>query len=135
MNNIMWKRVKALKDIDSIDNFEKNYNLTIPTDIKTLFKNYNGGRPNKRNIQINNNDEVCIKMLLSFNKEDSENIYKVNDYFMKEFNKKVMPIAVEDGGNYFCINLDDESILYWNHESNELIKIESNLNKFLISLI
>lgn len=131
MNNIIWKRVKPLGQFNSINNFEQEYEITLPDNLKEFIIANNGGRPNLDIIKTSDGNELEIKALLSFNKEDIENIYKVIDYFKGEFNGKIVPIATEPSGNYFCIDLTNNSIVYWEHETNELIFIAKDLVEFL----
>ena len=58
--------------------------------------------------------------LLSFNEDDTENIYNVIEYFKGQFNGNILPIAMEPSGDYFCIDLTKNSIVYWNHENDVL---------------
>lgn len=134
MNNIIWKRVKSLSRFNSLDNFEQEYDITLPDNLKEFIITNNGGRPNLDIIKTADGKEVEIKALLSFNKEDPENIYKVIDYFKKQFNGNIVPIATEPSGNYFCIDLTNNSIVYWEHETNDLIFIAKDLVEFLNSL-
>ena len=78
--------------------------------------------------------EVEIKALLSFNKEDTENIYNVIEYFKKEFNGTIVPIATESSGDYFCIDITTGSIVYWEQETNAITFISKNFNEFIRSL-
>lgn len=131
MNNIIWKRVKPLMQLDSINKFEQEYEVTLPDNLKEFIIANNGGRPNLDIIKKLDGNEVEVNALLSFNKEDVENIYKVIDYFKGQFGGKIVPIATEPSGDYFCINLNNNSIVYWEHETNELSFIANNLDEFL----
>ena len=77
MNNIVWKRVKELNKSDIIEEFESYNYIRLPKELKSLIKEFNGARPSLKIIKIDNKQEVEIKGLLSFNKEDIENIHKV----------------------------------------------------------
>ena len=134
MNNIIWKRVKPLSQSNSLNIFEQDYGITLPHNLKEFIIINNGGRPNLDIIKTPDGNEVEIKALLSFNKEDTENIYKVIDYFKKQFNGKIFPIATEPSGDYFCIDINSNSIVYWKHETNELTFIASDFVEFLDNL-
>ena len=134
MNNVIWKRVKKLTSINNINNFEKDYGITLPDLLKKFIISNNGGRPNLDIIKTEEGKEVEIKSLLSFNKEDIENIYNVMDYFKKEFNGELVPIASEPSGDYFCVDISKGSILYWEQETSKVIFISKNLNEFIAKL-
>lgn len=131
MNNIIWKRVKPLIQSNSLNKFEQDYRITLPDTLKELIITNNGGRPSLDIIKMADGKEVEIKALLSFNKEDTENIYNVIEYFKKQFNGNILPIATEPSGDYFCIDLTSNSIVYWEHETNRLTFIAKNLVEFL----
>ena len=131
MNNIIWKRVKPLIESDSLNKFEKDYGITLPDTLKELIISSNGGRPSFDIIKTSDGKELEIKALLSYNKDDTENIYNVIEYFKKQFTGKVVPIATEPSGDYFCIDLTNNSIVYWEHETNGLTFISKDLVEFL----
>lgn len=131
MNNIIWKRVKPLNQTNSLNKFEQDYGITLPDTLKELIITNNGGRPSLDIIKTAEGKEVEIKALLSFNKEDTENIYNVIEYFKKQFNGKILPIATEPSGDYFCIDLTSNSIVYWEHETNGLTFIAKDFVEFL----
>lgn len=134
MDNIVWKRVKPLSDSNTFSNFEKEYGILLPDFLKELIVNKNAGRPSLSIIKTADGNELEIKSLLSFNKEDVENIYNVIEYFKKEFEGKIIPIATEPSGDYFCIDLTNDSIFYWCHETNKLTFIAQNIFDFLKGL-
>lgn len=134
MNNIEWKRIKALKELDSIEEFEKEKDIRLPDDLKELVLKNNGARPSLRLVELSSHKELEIKALLSFNKDDIENIYNNIDFFKLEFNGKILPFATESSGDYFCIDLGNKSIVYWEHETNEIKYVASNLDEFLAML-
>lgn len=134
MNNIIWKRVKKLSDINSLNKFEQDYGISLPDSLKEFIVINNGGRPSLDITKTEAGKEVEIKALLSFNQEDTENIYKVIEYFKKEFNGTIVPIATESSGDYFCIDITTGSIVYWDQETTALTFISKNFNEFINSL-
>lgn len=134
MNNIICKRVKKLNNVNVINKFEQDYEIILPDLLKEFIISNNGGRPNLDITKTKTGIEVEIKSFLSFNTEDTENIYSVIEYFKKEFNDTIVPIATEPSGDYFCINVNDGSIVYWNQETNDLTYLFENFNKFINSL-
>ena len=134
MNNIIWKRVKTLSDLNSLNKFEKEYRISLPDSLKDFITINNGGRPSLDIIKTETGKEVEIKALLSFNKDDTENIYNVIEYFKKEFNGTIVPIATEPSGDYFCIDITNGSIVYWEQETDAVTFISKNFNEFIRSL-
>lgn len=131
MNNIIWKRVKPLIKSNIIDKFEEDYEITLPENLKEFIIANNGGRPSLDIFKTLDGKEVELKSLLSFNEDDTENIYNVIEYFKGQFNGNILPIAMEPSGDYFCIDLTKNSIVYWNHENDVLTFIAKDLVEFL----
>lgn len=131
MNNIIWKRVKPLIQSNSLNKLEQDYGIELSNNLKEFIIANNGGRPSLDIIKTEDGREVEIKALLSFNKEDVENIYRVIDYFKEQFSSKILPIATEPSGDYFCVDITDDSIVYWEHETNKLTFIAKDLEGFL----
>lgn len=64
---------------------------------------------------------------MSFNEEDKENVYKAIKR-VSEDNDKLVPIAKDPGGNYFC--LFDGKVVFWSHEDGEIIEAADSLESF-----
>ena len=78
-----------------------------------LLLEYNNGRPDKTLFQVAGKERV-FKKLLSYNKEDRENIYPYIDILRNE-NAKLFPIASDPAGNFIC--LYEGNIVFWEHET------------------
>jgi hypothetical protein len=126
---VNWKRVKPLKD--SIEDFEKEQGVIVPAVLKEVIALHNGGRPSPEIIKTAAGKEVEIKSLLSFNKQDTETIYNVIGYFKERYKGTLLPFASEPSGDYFCMNLNELTIVYWEHETNEVSKVSDSLNEFM----
>lgn len=126
-----WARVKPLVNEKVIDSFENKYNLSLPSDFKKCIINNNAGRPRPNGIKAKNGDEFDVKMLLSFNEKDSENIYKVIDFFVNEFNGRLIPFASDSAGNYYCF--DNDAVVLFTQD-NEFIPVCDSFSSFVGSL-
>lgn len=127
MSTITWKYVKLLRNADSISNFEKEKGVIFPSDLKDILSNYNGGRPSLRYYDLENEADKEFKTLLSFNKEDIENIYKY--YPLDSSDKTIIPFASDPAGNFFV--LKDRKIALWNHEDDSIKIICNTITEFL----
>lgn len=132
MSKIEWKRVKPLQH--TIEEFEQEHSLSVPGALRKLIESHNGGRPSQNVTKTALGTEVEVKVLLSFNREDPETIYNVIGYFKQHFNGELLPFASEPSGDYFCVKLNDESIVYWEQETNEISKVADSLSEFLSGL-
>ena len=130
MSEITWKYVKDLKNVKAIDDFEKEHNISYPQDLKQILIKYNGGRPSSKYYDLPNEKDKEFKTLLSFNEDDIENVYKY--YPLDSSDKSLIPFASDPAGNYFV--LKDNEIYLWNHETDNLRKVNSTFTEFLNSL-
>lgn len=115
-----WRRVKPLVNQNAVNVFEKKYNLSLPDDFKKCVIENNGGRPEPNSIKTKNGYELDVKLLLSYNVDDTENIYAVIDYFMDNYAGKLIPFASDSAGNYYCFKGD--MVFLWTQE-NEIISV------------
>lgn len=112
INEMIWKYVKPTS-LDKIQAVEKEYGINLPEDLVNLLLEYNNGRPEKTLFRVAGKERV-FKKLLSYNKEDRENIYPYIDVLRNE-NVKLFPIASDPAGNFIC--LYEGNIVFWEHET------------------
>lgn len=125
-----WKYVKSLKDDKSITNVEKIYNVKIPGYLKEIIMKYNGGRPLKNIFDTTNSKERVFKSLLSYNKEDKENIYLCDELFHRGY----IPFAITPSSDVICIDKESQNVELYLHESDIFEWICSDIIKFINSL-
>ena len=128
MNSIVWKRVKSLVNKEAVEELEKKYGFDLPSELKQVIKEYNGGRPVPKTLVTEKGDEYEVKGLLSYNEKDTENIYKVIDYFVEHYDQ-LIPFAQESSGNYYCCCKSGE-IIYWTQEE-EIYQIANSFSEFI----
>lgn len=126
-----WTRVKPLVNKNAIAEFEAKYAVSLPEDFKKCIVENNAGRPRPNAILSKDGNEFDVKVLLSYNKNDIENIYKVIDYFITNYKGKLLPFASDSAGNYYCFN--NESVVLWTQE-NEIVSICNSFADFARNL-
>ena len=82
-------------------------------------------------IELKNGEENDVKLLLSYNERDPENIYKVIEYFVKTYNGTLIPFAVDSAGNYYCEQ--GKRIVLWT-QNKEILPICNSFSQFLEAL-
>ncbi len=93
---------------DSLEDFEKEFNVSLPSDLKVIIQNYNKGCPKKNKIPLGDGKYIEISNLISFNKKGVTNIYM----FMKLFeNTNIIPFAITEGNRFICI-ANNKIVLY-----------------------
>ncbi len=129
-----WKYIEPLQSDDSIYEFEKIINYTFPNEFKKVVRSYNGGIPDKRKIKLSSGHEVVFKRLLSFNKNDRENVFSVFNWVSSHIKKGLVPFGIDPAGNYFCFdynNTNKGSIVFWDHEINKHSFVSNTFTQFL----
>ena len=121
-----WKYVKATS-LDKIQAVEKEYDVSLPNDLINLLLESNNGRPEKSLFQVVGTERV-FKKLLSYNKEDRENIYPYIE-ILKNEDKKLFPIASDPFGNFIC--LFEGKIVFWEHETARKQYICDTITEFI----
>lgn len=125
-----WKFIKELKSKDSIKKFEDIIGMELPKDYIEFIEKYNGARPKLKLFKTITGKEHVIKTFLSFNITDVENIFSVNEWLKKDFNREYFAIASDPAGNYIVYDKKFE-IYFWNHEINKFELITKTFTDFI----
>ncbi|MGG7153456.1 SMI1/KNR4 family protein [Clostridium neonatale] len=126
---LTWKYVKPLTDCNAVEKVEKLYNIKIPADLKNCIKEYNGGRPDLEAFNTGKSNERVFKTLLSYNKQDIENIYDVISFFRNNITEDLIPFASDPSGNYICLNKN--KVVLWVHDNGSLENVANSFSEFL----
>lgn len=129
-----WKYVKPLYSSNSITEFEEIYKFSFPNDYKDYIKQYNGGRPNLYVFDTDKTKERTIKSLLSFNKEDKETIWNINEWNNFELSEKYIAFGIDNFGNLICFNISSGHIVFLNMEDSSIELIAETFSKFIEKL-
>ena len=123
-----WYRIKPLCQGASIENLERAYGISISSKLKACILSNNGGRPRPNVLKLTNGQEYDVKLLLSYNEADPENIYKVIGFFAEKFGSKAVPFASDSAGNYYC-EYEGEIVLWL--QDDTIIPICESFDAFL----
>lgn len=127
-----WLKMRPLKEDNLIEKIEKTYGFRLSDSLRNCLKEYNAGIPTPNVIRFKNGNESDVKRLLSYNEDDCECIYKIIDYFIKEYGGKIIPFALDSAGNYYCEQQGNE-IVYWTQEQ-DIFPVCGDFEEFLKSL-
>lgn len=133
-NNIEWKYKIDVKDLAVFDEIAKERGIKFPTELKDFVIKANAATPSKYKFMAGNTEKV-FGAVLSFNRGESDTdsafsaLASIND-------KRLLPFGIDPFGNYICYALDNQSIVFWDHEYEDgnVTEICESLEQFLESL-
>lgn len=129
-----WKYVKPLKSIKNIDDFECLVKYVFPEEFRKCVIENNGGHPELCCFNTDKAKERALKSFLSFNKNDRETVWNLYEWSKDELADKYVPFAIDNFGNLICFNVDNDHIVFINHESLSIEFINSTFAEFVNSL-
>jgi len=110
---------------------EKSHSITIRDDIKAFVKQNAGGYPIK-DIIISDGEEYEIRVFLSADRDDENYcIEKSMEYFLQKTKGKIIPIGIDSGDNYYCVNNETGKVYYWSAGEDQYYCIAADLNEFV----
>lgn len=129
--NINWKYKIDLVD-DAIYRMSNKYGVIIPDDLVKLLEVANGATPSKSKFMLKV-DEKLLGAILSFNPDEHE-ADSFETAMIIDFDKNILPFAVDPFGNYICYNVNDGTIVFFDHEENSISIIATSLKDFMSML-
>ncbi|SFG56260.1 SMI1/KNR4 family protein [Oribacterium sp. WCC10] len=110
---------------------EKTYSITIRSDIKDFLGKNSGGYPTK-DIIISDGEEYEVRVFMSLDESDKNYyILKPMDYFLKKTKGKIIPIGIDSGDNYYCVNNETGKVYYWSAGEDTYYCISETLDRFI----
>lgn len=134
MKWILKKRKITEQDFENV---EKEFGVQFPLDFKGVVLENNGASPEKTTYDTKVAKERIAEYLLSFSKDDKDNIFVAYNATRKYVNEKTIPIMRDSFGNYICFDFSKEKkgeLYFWNHEDDSLEYINETFSNFLNSL-
>lgn len=128
MSSILWKYANQI-DLSLIRKFEHDYQISFPVSFANMVSLNNYGYPSPCKILIFGR-MLSIKCLLSFDKNDSENIWDFSEA-VKSKSINAIPFALDNFGNLFVFQLPSMSIGFFDHEESEIEPVCKDFNSFL----
>ena len=124
------KNVKG-NNSDILSNYSQDKSVTIRDDIKEFLKKNSGGYP-KKDIVSFNGEEYEVRVFLSLDESD-DNYYieKPLFYFTEKTRGKIIPIGIDSGDNYYCVNNDSGKVYYWSSSEDKYYYLACSLEEFM----
>ena len=132
MKIIKDKKTSNEKNIDNkvfID-AEEEYQISIRTDIKDFLNENSGGIPINKTIFVGE-EQFEVRRFLSLDSNDHYWIEKPMNSFLKETKGKIIPIGIDSGANYYCVNNETGKVYFWNCSEEEYYCIANSIEEFI----
>ena len=131
-SNITWRFCHKLKNKAVLDKIESMFNFSIPEDLKDIIIKYNAGSPDKNIFDRPTRGRV-FSNLLSFNKDDDDNVYTIIIAIHGSNKLSLLPFGSDGFGNAICITKNG-NVVFWSHEEESVQQVATSFNKFLSML-
>lgn len=141
---------------EQLKEIERNIGNQLPSDYKDFLKEYGGCYLESKKTTDEIEYDVCYKPLEKdpWMEEDDEtqllegfygltsnhdSIQKAIDTYSDRLPRNIIPIASSAGGNEICIDIENEKILFWDHElshpDKDFFLIANSFEEFILSLV
>jgi hypothetical protein len=111
---------------------ETKYNIQIRDDIKEFLIANSGGYPVRDLVTIDG-EEYEIRVFLSL--DDTNKDYYIEKplaFFLENTKKKIVPIGIDSGDNYYCVNNETGKVYYWSSSDNKYYLLKNSLKEFMV---
>lgn len=129
--NMNWKYKIELEE-NAISTISKQYEINIPDDLRKLLKMANAATPSKTKFMVKV-DEKLLGAILSFNPDEKE-ADSFESAMKIGFAKNIIPFGIDPFGNYICYDIDDNSIVFFDHEEDTIEAVAKSLDDFMAML-
>lgn len=118
-------------DVNIFSDAEKEFAISLREDIKSFLIENSGGYPIK-DIIVYDGEDYEVRVFLSLDDENEYySIKKPLDFFMKNTKGKIVPIGIDSGDNYYCVNNETGKVYYWCASENSYFCISDSLSDFI----
>lgn len=129
---MVWNYKIDLQNEGVFKEIEEERGIEIPNSLKDLIREANAGTPEKYNYVIGNTEKV-IGAVLSFNRgeNDTDTVFTA----LKTIeDSNLLPFAIDPFGNYLCMAIKENVVVFWDHETGEAYSTGLDLAGFLNTL-
>jgi len=131
MENSWQLSIKLEKE--TLENIEGKCEIVIPKDLKNFLLLNNGSIPILKSFNTDSSKNEIINNILDFNINSSESFQIVHNSIKDYIPVNFLPFARDGFGNYICI-LQDNKIIFYNHETQKTSVIAKNFQDFIKGL-
>ncbi len=129
---VRLNRLRRIAEVDDCSLYKVHRGIAALL-LVSIDKTLSGGLINHpvKDIIVCNGEEYEVRVFLSADKTDQNYcIEKPLDYFLSKTKGKIVPIAIDSGDNYYCVNNETGKVYYWSAEMDEYYNIAQDLLAF-----
>lgn len=109
----------------------KKHQIIIRDDIIAFLRLNSGGYPISDIVEFDG-EEYEIRVFLSLDSSDEYYyIEKPLEYFLEKTKGKIIPIGIDSGDNYYCVNNETGKVYYWNSGDDKYYCLANSLESFV----
>lgn len=108
--------------IEKIQNFENQNGIEFPQDYVSFLQKHNGGKPHPHTFEYKLHDGRSwtggVRDLFGFDLDNFKNIDFFADMRGDRVPENMIPIGVDDGGNFILLGLSGQAegkVYFWDH--------------------
>ena len=128
MMTLEWKYVEPL-DKDQLSKIEEHFGLSLPDDYKASLETCNRGKPTLERFDTEHQKECVLDYMVNL-----EETIAISQAIPPD---NLIPIATDPFGNFIAFKIADgriDSVVFWDHERDEISQISDSFTDFLEKL-
>ena len=128
MMTLEWKYVEPL-DKDQLSKIEEHFGLSLPDDYKASLETCNRGKPTLERFDTEHQTECVLDYMVNL-----EETIAIAQAIPPD---NLIPIATDPFGNFIAFKIADGrivSVVFWDHERDEISQISDSFTDFLEKL-
>jgi len=123
MNAIDNYLTEMTNNKNAFDDLEKKYNIKIAPSIRSFINEFSN-----KNFSVYikiGKDEYEVRGVFSVSSSEGYAglLDKVIKSILTESNNKFIPVAIDSGSNYYCVDMSGSNVYRQNHEDNNFEKL------------
>ncbi|MEO1530399.1 MAG: SMI1/KNR4 family protein [Planctomycetota bacterium] len=114
---------------------ERVLGVQLPSDFIEFCRHYHGGFPDPDEIEVEGFGTTMVNSIIPFVDVPDERIRSIVSVVeaVEGLHHKLVPFAVEPGGNYFCFDYRsaNQKVVFWFHEQSTIFDVCDSFTEFV----
>lgn len=134
-DELTWFEPPQVVDEAAIAAVEHAVGVRFPADYRDFARRFQGGVPLESDFPLPDPRQHTgsVGMFLSLAFDDVDSVVRAHGDLSDRLPERVIPIAVDGGGDYMCLDLRSGSgaVVYWHHERDEFTGVAPSFAAFI----